>query len=263
LHEVGVSSLNKEAHEKNYTIASLHKAIRVLKAFSNDEPRLSLTELSKKTGITISSLQRIVSTFVAEGFLHKDKHTKRYQLGHSLLYLGNLVKQESSLILVAEPILKRLNEETKESISLNIIDGTERRCILNFDSSYPLSTKMLVGDTSPLYAGASSKTLLAFMPNYMEYVEHVQLEKITEKTVKTKEQLLKQLDQIRRQRYCISCGERVRGACSISVPILNAARESIASISIVIPEIRYTDYDEKELIQKMQQAAKEIEDQLY
>lgn len=255
--------MDKETYEKNYTITSLQKAIRVLKAFTNNEPNLSLTELSKKTGITISSLQRIVSTFVAEGFLHKNEQTKRYQLGHSLLYLGNLVKQESSLILVAESVLKGLNEETKESLSLNIIDGIERRCILNFDSSYPLSTKMLVGDTSPLYAGASSKTLLAFMPNYDEYVMNVDLEKITDYTVKTKEELLEQLEQIRKQHFCISNGERVRGACSISVPILNAAQESIASISIVIPEIRYTDYDETQLIQKMQQAAKEIENQLF
>jgi len=255
--------LDKETYEKNYTIGSLQKAIRVLKAFTHNEPKLSLTELSKKTGITISSLQRIVATFVVEGFLHKDEQTKRYQLGHSLLYLGNLVKQESSLILVSEPVLKRLNEETKENLSLNVIDGLERRCILNFDSSYPLSTKMLVGDTSPLYAGASSKTLLAFMPNYMEYVNHVQLEKITENTVKTKEQLLEQLEQVRQQHYCISNSERVRGACSISVPILNAAHESIASISIVIPEIRYSDYDEEELIQKLLQAGKEIESQLF
>lgn len=255
--------MDKETYDKNYTISSLQKAIRVLKAFTNDEPTLSLTELSKKTGITISSLQRFVSTFVAEGFLHKNEQTKRYQLGHSLLYLGNLVKQESSLILVAESVLKRLNEETKESLSLNVIDGFERRCILNFDSSYPLSTKMLVGDRSPLYAGASSKTLLAFMPNYAEYVENVQLEKITDCTVTSKEELLLQLEQIRKQHYCISFSERVRGACSISVPILDASYHSIASISIVIPEIRYHDYDEELLIQQMQQAAKEIEKQLF
>lgn len=255
--------MDKETYDKNYTISSLQKAIRVLKAFTNDEPTLSLTELSKKTGITISSLQRFVSTFVAEGFLHKNEQTKRYQLGHSLLYLGNLVKQESSLILVAESVLKRLNEETKESLSLNVIDGFERRCILNFDSSYPLSTKMLVGDRSPLYAGASSKTLLAFIPNYAEYVENVQLEKITDCTVTSKEELLLQLEQIRKQHYCISFSERVRGACSISVPILDASYHSIASISIVIPEIRYHDYDEELLIQQMQQAAKEIEKQLF
>ncbi|MFJ6265255.1 IclR family transcriptional regulator [Lysinibacillus xylanilyticus] len=255
--------MNQEIFEKNYTMSSLHKAIKVLKAFSKDEPSLSLTELSKKTGISISSLQRFVSTFVYEGFLHKDERTKRYQLGHSLLYLGNLVKEESSLIIVAEPILKKLNEEIGESVSMNIIDGLERRCILNYDSTYPLSTKMFVGDTSPLYAGASSKILLAFMPNVEEYVENISLKRITDKTILSKEQLLTELKDIHIQRFAKSNSERVRGACSVSTPILNASQQIIASVTLVIPEVRYSDYNENLLIETIQSVALEIEKQLY
>lgn len=255
--------MDQETFEKNYTMSSLHKAIKVLKAFTKEEPSLSLTELSKKTGISISSLQRFVSTFVYEGFLHKDERTKRYQLGHSLLYLGNLVKQESSLIIVAEPILKKLNEELGESVSMNIIDGLERRCILNYDSTYPLSTKMFVGDTSPLYAGASSKTLLAFMPNVEEYVENISLEPITDRTILSKEQLMQDLQQIRSQRYAKSNSERVRGACSVTAPILNASHQIIASVTIIIPEVRYNDYDEQQLIETIKQVGLEIEKQLY
>ncbi|MFJ7734949.1 IclR family transcriptional regulator [Lysinibacillus sp. NPDC097287] len=255
--------MNQETFEKNYTMSSLHKAIKVLKAFTKDEPSLSLTELSKKTEISISSLQRFVSTFVYEGFLHKDERTKRYQLGHSLLYLGNLVKQESSLIIVAEPLLKKLNQEMGESVSMNIIDGLERRCILNYDSTYPLSTKMYVGDTSPLYAGASSKTLLAFLPNVEEYVENIHFKPITDQTILSKEQLMKDLQQIRSQRYAKSNGERVRGACSVTAPILNASHQIIASVTIIIPEVRYSDYDEQHLIETIQQVALEIEKQLY
>lgn len=255
--------MNQETFEKNYTMSSLHKAIKVLKAFTKEEPTLSLTELSKKTGISISSLQRFVSTFVYEGFLHKDERTKRYQLGHSLLYLGNLVKQESSLILVAEPLLKKLNEELGESVSMNIIDGLERRCILNYDSTHPLSTKMFVGDTSPLYAGASSKTLLAFMPNVEEYIDQITLEPITDQTILSKEQLMGELKQIRSQRFALSNSERVRGACSVTAPILNAAHQIVASITIVIPEVRYHDYDEQQLIKNIQQVASDIEKQLF
>ncbi|MEG0471130.1 MAG: IclR family transcriptional regulator [Solibacillus sp.] len=255
--------MNQENFEKNYTMSSLHKAIKVLKAFTKEEPSLSLTELSKKTGISISSLQRFVSTFVYEGFLHKEELTKRYQLGHSLLYLGNLVKQESSLIIVADPLLKKLNEEIGESVSMSIIDGLERRCILNYDSTYPLSTKMFVGDTSPLYAGASSKTLLAFMPNLEEYLENIELEPITNQTILSKDLLIAELQQIRIQRYAKSNGERVRGACSVTAPILNASQQIIASVTIVIPEVRYADYDEKHLIDKITRTALEIEKQLY
>lgn len=255
--------MNQDTFEKNYTMSSIHKAIKVLKAFTKEEPTLSLTELSKKTGISISSLQRFVSTFVYEGFLHKDERTKRYQLGHSLLYLGNLVKQESSLILVAAPLLKKLNEEIGESISMNIIDGMERRCILNFDSTHPLSTKMFVGDTSPLYAGASSKTLLAFMPNVEEYVEQITLKPITDQTILSKEQLMEELLQIRSQRFAKSNSERVRGACSVTAPIFNASQQIIASVTIAIPEVRYNDYDEQQLIESIQQVALDIEKQLF
>lgn len=255
--------MNQETFEKNYTMSSLHKAIKVLKAFTKEEPNLSLTELSKKTGISISSLQRFVSTFVYEGFLHKDELTKRYQLGHSLLYLGNLVKQESSLIIVAEPLLKKLNEEMGESVSMSIIDGWERRCILNYDSTHPLSTKMFVGDTSPLYAGASSKTLLAFMPHLEEYLENIILEPITDQTILSKDLLVTELQQIRSQRYAKSSGERVRGACSVTAPILNASHQIIASVTIVIPEVRYVDYDEQYLINRITHTASEIEKQLY
>ncbi|MEK4424618.1 IclR family transcriptional regulator [Solibacillus sp. FSL K6-1523] len=255
--------MNLETFEKNYTMSSLHKAIKVLKAFTKDEPNLSLTELSKKTGIGISSLQRFVSTFVYEGFLHKDELTKRYQLGHSLLYLGNLVKQESSLIIVAEPLLKKLNEEMGESVSMSIIDGWERRCILNYDSTHPLSTKMFVGDTSPLYAGASSKTLLAFMPHLEEYLENIVLEPITDQTILSKDLLVTELHQIRSLRYAKSSGERVRGACSVTAPILNASHQIIASVTILIPEVRYADYDEQLLINRIKTTASEIEKQLY
>lgn len=257
-----MTNLDKETFEKNYTISSLHKAIKVLKAFSNDEPSLSLTELSKKTGISVSSLQRFVATFVYEGFLIKNEKTKRYQLGYSLLYLGNLVKQESNLIAISEPILKKLNVELGESISLNVIDAYERRCILNYDSPQALSSRMLVGDTAPLYAGASSKTLLAFMPDRDKYIESIDLNPITEYTILSKETLRQQIKEIRMNGFGKSKSERVKGACSVTAPVLNDSRSIMASLTIVIPEARYNDYEEEDLIIKIKEAALQIEKQL-
>ncbi|MFJ7406819.1 MULTISPECIES: IclR family transcriptional regulator C-terminal domain-containing protein [unclassified Lysinibacillus] len=46
---------------------------------------------------------------------------------------------------------------------------------------------MFVSDTFPLYASASSKTLLAFMPNVEDYVEHLTFEPITDRTICSKE----------------------------------------------------------------------------
>ncbi|MEO4052256.1 IclR family transcriptional regulator [Solibacillus sp. CAU 1738] len=256
--------MDQENFQKNYTMQSVHKAIQVLRAFSKEEPRLSLTELHKKTGIGISSLQRFVSTLVYEGFLHKDERTKQYQLGMSLLYLGRLVEQESSLLTVSKSILQKINEETGESVCLNIIDGDERRCLLNFESTHALSTKFYVGDTAPLYAGASSKSLLAFLPEAEldAYFERVQLTSITDKTIRDKATLQSDLQTIRERGYAISFGERVVGAYSVSAPILTPIGRPVASVTIILPSIRCADYQEHLLIDYVMDAKKQIEKQL-
>ncbi len=257
--------MDEEKINKNYTMLSLHKAIAVLKAFSKEEPRLSLTELHKKTGISISSLQRFVTTLTHEGFLHKNERTKQYQLGLGLLFLGQQVEQESSILAVAKPILKRLNERFGESVCLNIVDGAYRRCLYNFESTHTLSANTYVGDTSPLYAGASAKTLLAYFPEKQleDYLAHVSFENITDNTITSRDVLRQDLIFIRQQGYAITHGERVRGAISVSAPILYPSGEPLASLTIIIPEVRFNDYDRNVLIDSVKAAVKDIECQLH
>lgn len=257
--------MNQETFNKNYTMQSLHKAIKVLKAFTREEPRLSLTDLNKKTGISISGLQRFVSTLVYEGFLHKDERTKQYQLGYSLMYLGLMVEEESSLVTAAEPILKAINEKTGESVSLNIVDGDERRCIYNLKSKHSLAAQAYVGDTAPLYAGASSRCLLAFLPKgqFEDYINNITLNPITENTILSKEALLESVEKIRQQQFSLSYSERVKGACSVSAPILSPEGHAVASVTIVIPDVRYNDYDQQQLITIVTNAARSIAEQLY
>ena len=131
--------MENERFKSNYSMSSIHRVIQVLRAFSVDYPKLSLTEISKRTDISISSLQRIVSTLVYEGFLVKDEKTKIYSLGLELMFLGQLVEKNDALLSKAIPIMEELNQETKENISINIIERDERRCIYNLPSRHELA----------------------------------------------------------------------------------------------------------------------------
>lgn len=249
--------------EKNYLMNTVQKTVLILRAFTREEPKLTLTDLHKKTGIGISSLQRFVATLVYEGFLIKDEKLKQYQLGLSLFYLGKLVEQESTILTIAEPILKTLSDKIGESVSMSIFDGDQRRCILNFESIHSLTARHQVGDTSPLYAGASAKALLAFLPQTEidEYLNRVKRVQITKSTVVDRSELLAELKLIRQQSYVTTKSERIIGACSISTPILSLGRP-IASIAIIIPDVRYKD-EETEIYKGFLLEAKEkIEKQL-
>lgn len=260
-----VGQQKKEAvFKKNYSIQSIHRAAQILRAFSRERKQISLTEMHKITGIGKSNLQRILSTLVYEGFLQKNEETKRYQLGLELLFLGELVEKNSSLLTIAVPVMKKLNDKTKEVISLNIIENNERKCIYSLNSHYELTTLIFSGQTSPLYAGASAKVLLAYLPPRAqeEYLQTTTFEKITENTIVSMEELRKELEKIRRQGYAVSHGERVRGAVSLSAPVFNPFGEIFASVTITIPSVRLEDYDTGLLVEQLLEGTREITDKL-
>lgn len=255
--------MDQTTFEKNYLMNTVQKAVLILRAFTREEPRLTLTDLHKRTGIGISSLQRFVATLVYEGFLIKDEKSKRYQLGLSLFTLGKLVEQESTILAVAEPILKSLSEKIEESVSMSIFDGDQRRCILNYESVHSLTARNHVGDTSPLYAGASAKALLAFLPQEEidDYLNRIKLVPITTSTVVDRDQLLVELEMIRNQKFVTTKSERIVGACSISTPIISLGRP-IASIAIIIPNVRFKDEQTELFAAYILKAKREIESQL-
>ncbi|MCM3388250.1 IclR family transcriptional regulator [Ureibacillus chungkukjangi] len=255
--------MDQTTFEKNYLMNTVQKTVLILRAFTREEPKLTLTDLNKMTGIGISSLQRFVATLVHEGFLIKDERTKQYQLGLSLFYLGKLVEQESTILAVAEPILKALSEKIGESVSMSIFDGDQRRCILNYESVHSLTARNQVGDTSPLYAGASAKALLAYLPQseIEDYLDRVKRVPITKSTVVDREKLLAELEHIRLQGYVTTKSERIIGACSISTPIISLGRP-IASIAIIIPDVRFKDEQTEMYAEYILEAKREIERQL-
>lgn len=255
--------MDQTTFEKNYLMNTVQKTVLILRAFTREEPKLTLTDLHKMTGIGISSLQRFVATLVHEGFLIRDEKTKQYQLGLSLFYLGKLVEQESTILAVAEPILKSLSDKIGESVSMSIFDGDQRRCILNYESINSLTARNQVGDTSPLYAGASAKALLAFLPQAEidDYLDRVKRVPITKSTVVDRDKLLAELELIRRQGYVTTKSERIIGACSISTSIISLGRP-IASIAIIIPDVRFQDEETEMYAAYIIEAKKEIERQL-
>lgn len=253
--------MTEDNFQKNYSMSTVHKAIQLLRAFTRDEKKLSLTELHKKTGIGKSSLQRLLSTLVHERFLMKDEETKQYSLGMELFFLGSLVEKNDAFLSVAIPVMERLSKRTRENISINIIDQNERRCIYNIPSQHELSALTYVGNTAPLYAGASAKVLLAFQNDdfIRRYLEHVEFQSITDITVNSTEVLLKDIREIRTAGYAISHGERVKGAMSISVPIRNRFQEVFAGMTVTLPNVRTDEFDIPQLVQDMLEGAAEIE----
>lgn len=236
---------------KKESMMTINRAVQVLKAFSAEDKEFSLTELNTKLGISKSSLQRILYTLTEEGFLEKDERSKVYKLGIELYFLGNLVEANSRLLTFAKKHMQTLNNQTFETITLNINSQNMRKCIGYIPAKHELTTLSFISKESPLYAGASAKTLLAYLPDdkINKIIDQANLEKLTQYTVTDKIELYKQLKDIREKGFAISEGERLLGVYAISAPVKNRFDEVIASITITIPSIRIEEEKSQQYIE--------------
>jgi IclR family transcriptional regulator, KDG regulon repressor len=246
------------------SMQTISRSIQILKSFSREEKEISLAELHRKLGLSKSSIQRILNTLVTCGFLEKDNQRKTYKLGIELYYLGKLVEGHSHLITVSKPYLTKLRDRFGETVYLNVIENDLRKCIAFEEAKHDLMTVSYVGQTSPLYAGASAKLLLAYLSTEKkeQYFKDLALQPVTESTITDVNRLKDELRKIQKNGYAISYGERVMGIFSVSAPIKSSTGEVVAGISIAAPSVRVDDKISDEFIKAVQEIAEELSNEL-
>ncbi len=246
------------------SMQTISRAIQILKSFSIDQNELSLAQLHHELGLSKSSLQRILNTLVINGLLEKDNKKKTYKLGMELYYLGKLVEKNSHLLTTAKPYLKALRDKLGENVYINIIEDNQRKCIAFEEAKQALMTISHIGQTSPLYMGASAKLLLAFLPpeKINKYLEETDFIPSTEKTILDKETLQEELKTIKEKGYAVSFGELVFGVFSASAPIFDNRNNVVAGIAVSAPLARVDDSVIDHFIKSVKEVAAEISDQL-
>ena len=236
------------------------KALRILDAFSYQQPKLSLNELSLKTGFFKSTILRQTDTLISQGYLVRDPETGKFQLNAKLYILGQIYASTSSLLEIAPPILKDLASKTGETIAAFISDGLQRICFMISQSTQLLRTAYEPGDRLPLHAGASGKILLAFSDeSFLEKViAQSPLPVFTKNTISDPEKLRHELVRIRRKGYAVSVQEHVRGVAACAVPILRGKDELVSSLSMIGPVERCEQWELPSLVALLHEAAETI-----
>ncbi|HDI60631.1 MAG TPA: IclR family transcriptional regulator [Desulfobacteraceae bacterium] len=223
---------------------SIEKALRILLCFQAERPSWGVRELGGHLGFSPATVQRVLQTLKTHGFVAQDPVTRRYQLGVVFYAFVHALKGTYPITRTGRPFLQQLMADTGETVHLNIIEGQDRVCIDTVESPQALKASMPIGSRSPLYAGGSSKCLLAFWdPELRErYLQNLSAMKpFTDRTVTDPEVLRRELEEIRRRGYAASLGERNRGLGSLSAPVFDHHGQLLATVSLAIPEIRYQD----------------------
>lgn len=246
-------------------IQSLAHGLDVLLLYDASHPLLSVAEISKRLGFNQSKAYRLVRTLVNYEFLQEKSGTAQYQLGITLYHLGLLAQQQFDICAVARPFMKELASRTKETVLLTMVKGTRGIVLDRVESEEPIRYSLFTpGANIPLHCGASSKILMAYLPEqeWDLIIKTQGLKRYTENTI-TKVNLLKDhLREIRKKGVAFSSQEVDRDVRAVAAAILNTKGELEAGLSIAGPVYRINKKKMLSLMKLVAEYAQRISSQL-
>jgi IclR family pca regulon transcriptional regulator len=213
-------------------VQSLERGFAVIKAFSADEPSLSLTEVARKSGLTRAAARRFLLTLVDLGYTRVDG--RLFSLTPRVLELGYAYISSFSLTRVAEPHMERLVAEVRESCSLSVLDGTDIVYIARIPTTRIMTVAINVGTRFPAHATAMGRVLLAALDDAQidDYIEHAEFVKYASHTIVEPDALRAELTRVRRQGWSIVDQELEEGLRSVAAPIRDGSGRVAASANL-------------------------------
>ncbi|MBB3083713.1 IclR family transcriptional regulator domain-containing protein [Geodermatophilus sabuli] len=216
----------------DYFVQSLERGLAVIKAFTAEEPELTLSDIARRTGMTRAAARRFVLTLLDLGYV--GTVDRRFHLRPSVLELGYPYLSTLSFPQVATPHLTALSARLNETTSLAVLDGSDIVYVARVGARRVWSSGLTVGTRLAAYLTTHGRVQLAALPDdeLDAYLAGAELESRTSATVTDPEQLRRVLMETRASGYSLVDQELEEGMVSLAVPVRDGSGRVVASVNV-------------------------------
>jgi IclR family pca regulon transcriptional regulator len=205
----------------DHFVQSLERGIAVIRAFSTQEPQMTLSDVARRTGLTRAAARRFLLTLVDLHYVHTDGRV--FWLSPRVLELGHSYLSSLSLPELAEPHMERLVAEVRESCSISVLDEGDVIYVARVPVSRIMTVSINVGTRLPAVRTSMGRVLLAATDFATDDAE-----------------LLAKIERVRRDGYAIVDQELEEGLRSIAVPIRDGGGSVVAAMNLSTHAARRT-----------------------
>ncbi|MDD7963997.1 IclR family transcriptional regulator [Actinomycetospora lemnae] len=232
-HDRGRSTRPVRDPERVSTGPVVARALRLLEAFSDDRPTLTLSEISRRSGVPLSTAHRLVTELEVWGAVERDAGG-RYQIGLRLWEVGALAPRGPGLRERALPYLEDLCAVTRENVQLAVREDDEIVFVERLAGSRAVGVLTRVGGRWAMTATGVGLVLLAHAPaDVVERVLEGPFTRHTPYTLADPVRIREMLAAIRTCGYAVSERQITDDATSVAAPIRDAGGEVVAALSVV------------------------------
>ncbi|MCW8102113.1 IclR family transcriptional regulator [Streptomyces tauricus] len=218
------------------SLSAPDRLLAVLAAFDHDHPALTLTDISRRAGLSLTTAHRLVGALTDWGALERDADGI-YHVGLRLWELAALSPRGLALRQIALPYLEDLYEATHENVQLAVRDGSEVVYIEWISGRSAVGVRIQVGARWPLHATGVGLALLAHCePAFQETYCGGPLAAFTPHTITDPAALRRVLAEVRRSGVAVSVRQITEDALSVAAPVRGPGGPVTAAVSVVVPE---------------------------
>ena len=222
-----------------HNIQSVDRALFLLETIAEAGGEATLTDLSIRTGLNISTCHHLLATLIQRGFVTKVTGRRLYALGARILYLGHACLQVD-LPRRAEPYMEKINRLTGETVHLAALQGDTVVTLAVREATHAVRVgTSRTGKVDAVHATAIGKAILAWLPeDELKRLIAGGMNRYTDKTITDFPELLESLRVVRRTGVAIDREEYLPGVICVGAAIRDQAGAVIGAISASTPIMR-------------------------
>jgi len=213
------------------------RAFAVLDSFDAGHRRQSLAAISRRTGLPLTTVHRLVHELERQSALVRGVDGD-YEIGSKIWQLGTLASVHVELREVALPYMQDVYEIGNDAVQVAVLDGLRCLVVDRIAGSRTISVISKPGSRLPLHATGVGKVLVAFGGQELQEAVLGSLDRYTAQTITNANTLRQQLSAIRSQGFAITREELAAGATSVAVPLRGKGGAVIAALGVVSPSAK-------------------------
>jgi len=213
-------------------VQSFARGLEVIRSFSADAPRQTITQVAAAAGLTRAGARRVLLTLQSLGYAATDG--RQFWLTPKILDLGFSYLSSQPLWHLSEPIVERLVERVKDSSSIAVLDGHEIVYMLRVPTRKVMRVTLGAGSRLPAFSTSLGRMLLADLDDaaLLALAHRHPPAALTEHTRTDPQALIAAVRTAQRQGFAVNDRELETGLVSIAAPIFDRAGRTVAALNV-------------------------------
>lgn len=217
--------------QRREVMGGLAKGLEVIRAFTHEQPMLTLSEVATQAGLPAATARRCLHTLEDLGYVVRNG--RRFLLRPKVLELGAAYLESMNIESLTRTYLEDLARQTGDSAAVTVLDGTDIVYVARASVRTLVRLEAHVGSRLPAYPTSMGRVLLAGLSpeRLARYFDAAKIVALTDKTVTDRGKLIRLIEECRRNGYSAVEDELAYGVVAVAVPVFDQSGKVVAALN--------------------------------